>query len=349
MPPQVIVAIAVPLEHDLVDRLAVVDSRVAVVHRPELLPPTRYPNDHRGIDGFRRSPDGEREWWEMIGGAEVLFGIPGDSPQGLAAAVHEASRLHWVQATAAGAGEQVRVAGLTPAELERVAVTSASGVHAVPLAEFSLLGLLAFTKGWPRLLEDKAARRWQHYPMAELRGCTLLIVGFGKIGAEVARLAAAFGMRVVAINHAGATQSPYVDEAHPTGELTDWLPRADAIVLTLPLTDETRGLIDASAIARIKPGAIFVNVGRGAVVDEGALVDALREGRLAGAALDVFATEPLPVESPLWELPNVLLTTHTAALSMRENERIVDLFAENLDRYLRGEELLNRVHPELLY
>ncbi len=349
MAEQVTVAIAVPLEQELVDSIASADTRVDVVHRPELQPPTRYPGDHGGVDDFRRSADDERRWQEMIGRAEILFGIPGDSPQGLADAVRRSPALRWVQATAAGAGEQVGAAHLTPDELRRVTITSASGVHAVPLAEFTLLGMLAFVKGLPRLLSDQAQRRWDHYPTAELRGRTLLIVGLGQIGEEVARLARAFGMHIVGLNRRGASDSPHVQEAGPIDDLTAWLPRADAIVIALPLTAETAGLIDAGAIARFKQGAVLVNVGRGGVIDERALVDALRSGKLAGAALDVFATEPLPSGSPLWELPNALISPHTAALSVHENERIVALFEENLRRYLRREELLNRVDPELLY
>jgi phosphoglycerate dehydrogenase-like enzyme len=285
----------------------------------------------------------------MMSAADVLFGIPGDSPQGLAEAVRSSTRLRWVQATAAGAGEQVGAAGLTAGELGRVIVTSAAGVHAGPLAEFALLGLLAFTKDLPRLLADQRAHRWGHYPLDELRGRTLLIVGLGQIGAEVARLASALGMRVIGLNRTGASQWPHVEEVAGIEALRDWLPEADAIVISLPLTDATRGLIDGAAITAVKPGATLVNIGRGAVVDEDALVEALREGRLAGAMLDVFAEEPLSANSALWDLPNVLLSPHTAALSVRENERIVSLFVENLRRYLRGDDLLNRVDPQLLY
>lgn len=349
MAERLIVVIAVPLEPRLVDTITAADPRVEVVCHPELLPPTRYPGDHRGSDDFRRSDEGERRWQEMIATAEVLFGIPGDSPEGLADAVRRTPGLRWVQATAAGAGQQVGAAGLTAEELRRVTVTSASGVHAVPLAEFSLLGILAFVKGLPRLLEDEAERRWDHYPTAELRDRTLVIVGLGHIGAEVARLAAAFGMRVVGLNRRGTSDSPHVHEVGSIDDLPGWLSCADAIVISLPLTAETEGLIDADAIARIKQGAVVVNVGRGGVIDEPALIEALRQGRLAGAALDVFATEPLPQESPLWELPNVLVSPHAAALSLHENERIVALFVENLSRYLRGDELLNRVDPERLY
>jgi phosphoglycerate dehydrogenase-like enzyme len=131
--------------------------------------------------------------------------------------------------------------------------------------------------------------------------------------------------------------------------LRELIPGADAIVAALPLTDETRGLIDRDTIGRMKRDAIFVNVGRGAVVDEDALVDALRTGRLRGAALDVFAEEPLPESSPLWELDNVIVSPHTAALSVKENERVVERFAENLRRYLAGEDLLGRVDTTVFY
>jgi phosphoglycerate dehydrogenase-like enzyme len=349
MADRVTVAIAGPLEQELVDSIRAADPRVYLLHHPDLLPPTRYPNDHRGIDGFRRSTQDERRWRQMIGRAEVLFGVPGDSPQGLAEAVRGAPGLRWVQATAAGAGEQVGAAELTPDELVRVTVTSAAGVHAVPLAEFCLLGLLAFAKDLPRLLDDQRARRWEHYPTQELRERTLLIVGLGQIGAEIARLADAFGMRVLGLNRSGAGDCAHVQQTGPIEDLSAWLPRADAVVISLPLTDETRGLIDAAAIATMKPGAILVNVGRGGVVDEPALIAALRDHRLGGAALDVYASEPLDGDSPLWDMPNVLLSPHTAALSLHENERIVALFIENLRRYLRGDELLNRVDPELLY
>jgi glyoxylate/hydroxypyruvate reductase len=343
------VMIAGPLEAELVESIRAVDSRVEVAYEPDLLPPPRFPGDHHGVDGFRRSAQDERRWREMLAAAEVLFGIPGESPRELAEVVRANPRLRWVQATAAGAGEQVGAAELTDEDLSRVIITSGAGVHAGPLAEFALLGMLAFAKDLPRMLADQRAHRWGHHPVAELSGRTLLIVGLGQIGAEVARLAAAFGMRVVGLNRTGSGNHPYVDQLDRIDALAGWLPQADAIVISLPLTPQTSGLLDAAAIARIKPGATLVSVSRGAVLDEPALIDALLSERLAGAALDVFATEPLPADSPLWELPNVLVSPHTAGLSVFENERLVSLFIENLRRYLRGEDLLNRVDPQLLY
>ena len=220
---------------------------------------------------------------------------------------------------------------------ERTARASSAGVHATPLAEWAIFGILAFTKGLPQLQADQRARRWaDHFPVRELRGSTVLVVGLGEIGRETARLAEAFGMDVLSVRRR-------------EGDLDALLPRADAVVVTLPLTEETRGLLGRDRIARMRDGAIFVNVGRGAVVDEDALADALRSGKLAGAALDVFTHEPLPPESPFWELDNVILSPHTAALSFHENERIVELFADNLRRYLAGEELRSPIRTDLFY
>ncbi len=346
---RVVVTVATPLGAELVARIQGVDGRVEVLHEPDLLPPIRYPGDHRGVEPFVRNRAEERRWQEMLARAEILYGIPGDSPSGLVAAVRSNPRLRWVQGTAAGTGEQVRAAGLSEEELRRVVITSAAGVHAGPLAEFCLLGLLAFTRDLPRLRSDQTDRHWDHYPVSELRGRTLLILGLGAIGAEVARLAKAFDMHTIGINRSGATTSPDVDEIHPRRALLALLERADAVVITLPHTSETSGLFDAAAVARLKPGSILVNVGRGAVVDESALIEALREHRLRGAALDVFATEPLPRDSPLWELPNVLISPHTAALSIHEDRRITELFVANLRRYLARKPLRKRVDTGLFY
>jgi phosphoglycerate dehydrogenase-like enzyme len=343
--------ISSPLEAELVARVGAADPRVEVLWEPDLLPPARYPGDHGGDPGFRRGPDGEARWRAMLDRAEVLFGVPGDSARALAEVVTHAPRLRWVHATSAGAGEQVRRAKLAPEALDRVAVTTSSGVHAVPLAEFAILGLLAVAKELPRWQRDQRARVWPEVrqPLRELHGQTLLLVGLGAIGREVARLGKALGMRTVGFRRTQGPPPPSVDEVHGPERLPEQAARADAMVVSLPLTDDTAGLVDRATIGRLPPGCIFVNVGRGGVVDEDALVEALAERRIAGAVLDVFATEPLPQDSPLWTLPNVLVTPHAAALSARENQRIVELFVANLRRFLDGEPLENRVEPGVYY
>ena len=345
------VLIASPLEAELAASIQAADPRAEVLFEPDLLPPARYPADHRGDPAFRRDPGAEARWRALLDRAEVLFGVPGDSADDLAEVVTTLTRLRWVHATSAGAGEQVRKAGLPAEALERVTVTTSSGVHAVPLAEFAILGLLAVAKELPRFVEDQRARAWPEVrrPLRELDGQTLFLVGLGDIGRETARLGKAFGMRTVGFRRTEGPPPEHVDEVHGPRRLAELAGRADAMVVSLPLTDQTAGLIDRATIEALPPSCIFVNVGRGGVVDEPALVDALGERRIAGAVLDVFATEPLPDSSPLWTLPNVLVTPHAAALSARENERIVELFCDNLRRYLDGRPLRNVVEPGVYY
>jgi phosphoglycerate dehydrogenase-like enzyme len=345
------VLIASPLEAELAARMQAADSRAEVLFEPELLPPARYPADHRGDPAFERDAEAEARWRALLDRAEVLFGVPGDSAEGLAEVANGLPRLRWVHATSAGAGEQVRKAELSPEALERVTITTSSGVHAVPLAEFAVLGLLAVAKELPRLVEDQRARAWPEVrqPLRELSGQTLFLIGLGEIGREVARLGKALGMRTVGFRRTQGPPPEWVDEVHGPERLTELAGRADAMVVSLPMTEQTAGLVDRATIERLPATCIFVNVGRGGVVDEPALVDALRDRRIAGAVLDVFATEPLPADSPLWTLPNVLVTPHAAALSARENERITELFTDNLRRYLGGEPLRNVVEPGVYY
>jgi len=345
------VLIASPLEAELAARIQAADPRAEVLFEPDLLPPARYPGDHRGDPSFARDAEGEARWRALLDRAEVLFGVPEDSTEGLAEVVNGLPRLRWVHATSAGAGEQVRKAGLSPEALKRVVITTSSGVHAVPLAEFAILGLLAMAKELPRLIEDQRARAWPEVrrPVRELSGQTLFLLGLGEIGREVARLGKALGMRTVGFRRTEGPPPEWVDEVHGPQRLAELADQADAMVVSLPMTEQTAGLVDRAIIERLPASCIFVNIGRGGVVDEPALIDALRDRRIAGAVLDVFATEPLPADSPLWTLPNVLVTPHAAALSARENERIAELFADNLRRYLDGRPLRNVVEPGLYY
>jgi phosphoglycerate dehydrogenase-like enzyme len=244
---------------------------------------------------------------------------------------------------------------VTPALLARgVAVTSASGVHGPNIAEHVLAMILMFTRGMPKLFRAQLARRWERKLASrsdgpgELTGKTLLVVGLGRIGEAIAVRARPFGLRVVALKRDPSTRHDdgvAVDELLALEALDDALGRADHVCLTVPLTRETRHLIDARRLARLHAGAYLYNVSRGAVIDEAALVDALRAGRLAGAGLDVFEQEPLPETSPLWELDNVILTPHVAGVTPLYYQRTAALFADNLDRFLSGRPLRNVYDP----
>lgn len=346
------VMIATPLEPSLVDRVRAVDPAVNVLYDARLLPPPRFANDHRGEADFTRSGADGEQWRRWLKQAEVLFGVPGETSASLAEVVRDCPNLRWIQGTAAGAGEQVRRADLNAEELSRVLFTSAVGVHARQLAEWAMFGLLAFTKNLPRLRADHGACRWDHYPVRELGGQTLLVIGLGHIGQEVARLATGLGMRVIGVRRTSdraADADLAVSRVCANAELPELVREADAVVLALPATDATANLFDAALIEALPRHAVIVNVGRGSTIDEVSLIAALEQRRICGAALDVFATEPLPADSPLWSLENVIISPHTAALSSHENDRLIDLFCDNLRRYLDDQPLRNRIDTAEFY
>jgi phosphoglycerate dehydrogenase-like enzyme len=223
-----------------------------------------------------------------------------------------------------------------------VIVTNSPGVSAKPIAQYVLAMMLRHAKNIPAWEQAQRERVWRRVESQELTGQTVAVIGIGGIGAEVARLAHAFGMRVLGMRRRQAP-IPDVDQLHPPATLHAMLAEADYIVIAAPLTPETQGMIDATAIAAMKPTAYLVNVARGPIVVEDALIDALRNGRIAGAALDVFDEEPLPPESPLWSLENVIITPHNSAASPRTLERGARTFIDNLRRYAAGEPLLNVV------
>jgi len=344
------VLVATPLQPQLAERIRSSVPGIDLLYDPELLPPPRYPNDHAGDRSYRRPPQDQARFEDWVKRSEVLLGVPGDTAKGLRQVAGCSPRLRWVQGTAAGAGQQVRDAGLDPVTLDRITFTSSAGIHASQLAEWAMLGLLAFTKDLPRLLRDQRSRTWGHYPVRELQGQRLLIVGLGHIGREVARCARALEMYAIGVRRTpGDHDLRFVDEVHSTAELAELVPVVDAVVLALPSSPETDGLFNADLIHALPAHAILVNVGRGTTIDQDALIDALRRGRLAGAALDVYATEPLPSDNPMWTMDNVLISPHTAALSLNENDRLVELFIDNLARYRQGRPLRNVVDTSHFY
>ena len=243
-----------------------------------------------------------------------------------------------------------RTAGLVETD---VAVTTASGIYSGPLAEFVLMGMLQHVKGLDGLRQDKANKVWRQGTTGTLERKTLCVVGTGSIGRAIADRARPFGMRVIGVKRTVRDDDPArtsFDELYPTKDLKSALSEADFVAATLPGTPQTEHLLDAGAIAAIEPGAYFANVGRGKVVDEAALVEALRGGHLSGAALDVFEVEPLPEESPLWGLENVVVSSHTTdVVPELINAAQTDLFCDNLRRYLANEPLVNVLDKELLY
>jgi phosphoglycerate dehydrogenase-like enzyme len=238
--------------------------------------------------------------------------------------------------------EHIWGAGL---DRDGIVVTNAVGVSAVPMAEFVLGRILQMWKRFPEIEDHARRHEWKPAFGRMLAGSTLGIIGLGAIGKALAERAGALGMRVVASRRSwqpGMT-APHVDTLYGPKDLHALLAESDAVVLCAPSTAETRRMIDADALAAMKPGALFVNVGRGTMVDEPALIDALERGHLSAAVLDVTSEEPLPADNPLWDAPNVFVSAHCSATSEGYVERVLAVFLDNLTRYLAGEPLRNVV------
>ena len=339
--------IASYLEPEHVARIRAVDERVEVIYEPDLLRKPRYAADHHGVPA-PRSPEDESRWRGLLAKADILFDFDHTNDADLP---DLAPRVRWVQASSAGIGQFV-TSRRYHERMKRTIFTTASGVHAVPLAEFCALAMLGLSRGLFRMHELQGRKHWERFAGTDLVNRTVVIFGHGAIGREVGRLARAFGMTAVGVKRSVSNGDPSahnVDELHPSASFRSLLPRAEFLVLIAPHTRETEHALGHDELKLMPKGALLINIGRGALVDEAALIGALQSGHLAGAALDVFATEPLPIDSPLWTMPNVLVSPHSASTSDRENGRLTDLFCENLGRFLRGETLRNVLDAERLY
>lgn len=252
-------------------------------------------------------------------------------------------RLKWIQSSAAGLDHCL----VPPVVESDIVVTSASGVLANQVAEHMLALLTGLLRGLPTFFRAQQVREFIRRPTLDLHGATIGIVGLGGVGRRMAQVLAPFDTTILATDWFPIAKPPEVAELLPADALDRLLPRVDILILSAPLTDRTRGMIDRHALARLRRGAILVNVARGPLVVERDLVEALQNGHLAGAALDVTEREPLPPESPLWTLPNVILTPHVGGQSATRIDDMTDFFCMNLHRYQRDEPLLNLVDKRL--
>ena len=250
-----------------------------------------------------------------------------------------ASGLQWLHSMSAGVDSPI-----FKMFVDRGArVTTSSGASSSPIAGTVMLYLLALSRGLPGWIRAQAAHEWSPIPYRELSGQQIAVVGYGPIGQEVVRLALAFGMNPVVVRRAARGDEPC--PVRPLSELLDVVAEADAIVCALPLHDDTRGVFSADVIDAMRSDASFVNVGRGELVDQRALTEALAAGRLGGAGLDVFDPEPMPADDPLWDLPNVIISPHNSGASNGTEERVVEIFLDNLKRFLEGDALRNELNP----
>jgi D-2-hydroxyacid dehydrogenase (NADP+) len=270
----------------------------------------------------------------------------GDFPLNL---LREASNLRWFQQWGAGADWLL---DHPEAQAMDFILTNASGVHAIPISEHIFAFLLAFARDLRHSWQAQLEHQWD--PLSsrdtfEVAGKTMLLIGVGEIGERTAQIADALGMHVIGVRHNPSKAEAGIDEMRGQDELLEVLPRADVVVSTVPLTEETRDMLGAAEFAAMKKGAYLINIGRGGTIDQEALVQALRSKQIAGAGMDVFEEEPLDKASPLWEMENVLITPHSSGVTPQYNERAFAIFIDNLERYMQGQVLQNVVDKQSGY
>lgn len=273
-----------------------------------------------------KNPD---NWKDHLKEAEIIAGWKKE----VAEIIEENTSLRWLQAWSAG----VNSLPLNTLESKKIYLTGASGVHAFPISETIFALMLGLTRKIHTYVKNQQAKTWHHSGLKlEMHNKTLGIIGVGAIGQETAKIAKAFGMKVLGIRHSGRP-APNVDEMYKPDQLNSILPNCDYVAVTLPLTEETYQMFGAEQFNLMKESAFFINIGRGEIVVERELIEALKENKIAGAGLDVFEKEPLAPESPLWEMDNVIITPHTSGSTENYNNRVIeDIFIPNLKEYLSG-------------
>jgi phosphoglycerate dehydrogenase-like enzyme len=301
----------------------------AIMHASEV--------DYKGMDYPEERPDVDVE--KLVKQAEVIIATRIPASLG-----DRATHLRWIQFTSAGVDALWRPF----LDAGKIQITSAKGIHGIPMAEFVISAMLHVAKDWPRLMRQKAERRYEKFMCQELYGKLAVMVGVGEIGGMCALRAKQLGMRVIGVRRregsADLLQGAF-DDVVTFDRMGSALKQADYVVASLPSTTKTLGVLDEAFFRAMKPTAMFINVGRGKTVREAALVRALQEGWIAATALDVYEKEPLPQESPLWDLPNAFLSAHSASDTAHYMDRLTDILLDNLVRYAEGTKLRNLVDP----
>ena len=286
------------------------------------------------------------EQQQALNRAEIVVGLAREFEIDLLA---EAEGVEWIQTLTAGVDEIINSSGAEKLEERGVKITSMSGIHGDFIAEHTFGFLIGFSRRFHEYRDQQRENTWERLEMDRLSGRKLLIIGLGAIGLEIARVARVFGMNVIGVKRDVSEEIEEVDELYSPEKIERAAVECDYAVSVLPYTPETEKMLAEEFFSALPEEAYFINVGRGEVVDEKALLQALDEEKLAGAGLDVFAQEPLPEDSPFYERNNVIMTPHVAGIFPGYYERALKIFQENLDRYRRGEKLKNRVSYELGY
>lgn len=341
------ILIASYLEPHHVERIRKTVPNCTVIYEPDLIATPQYVADHKG-GPFKRTEEQELKWQSFLKYADILFDFDQTHMNDLP---DLAPNVKWMQATSSGIGQSLHRLKYDQ-RMPNTIFTTARGVHDQPLAEFCLMVMMAFNKKLLPTIESQKKKHWARFAGTDLRGKTVGIIGMGKVGQRTGQLCQCLGMKVLGVKRDVKGIDPstqYADEIYSQSELEKILPRSEYLVLITPHTPETEKMIGEKQLAMLPKGAILINIGRGALIDETALILSLQSGHLGGAGLDVFEKEPLPQSSPFWDMSNVIVSPHSGSTSDRENELITDIFCENLKNYLEGKPLINVIDPVKMF
>lgn len=333
--------VATYIEPEYVEKIRQVDTRLNVIYEPSLIPAPRFVGDHSGHP-LTRTADAEKCWLDLLANADIMLDFDKTHKKDMP---ELARRVRWIQSTSTGIGQFIHDYEYDKRMPDTV--FTVAGIHGRPLAEFTVMALLMHYKLANLMAKQKQDKCFDRFAGTDAEGRTMAILGLGRNGTAVAEMAHAIGMRVVGMDL--ISKPEIVDRFYKVEELDEMLAEAEVLVVAMPGTPLTKNMIGARELALLKKDAYLVNIARGSIVDEAAMIAALRSGQLSGAALDVFQQEPLPKEDPFWNMPNVLICPHAASISDRENGRIIEVFCDNLRRYLDGIPLRNVLNTELLY
>ncbi len=328
--------ISTPLETLHVEKIrSLGGDRVEVVHEPDLLPDLRYVADHKGAENFKRTEEQLKRWLGHLATADFLWDIPPlESLPGKN--VSWAPKLKWVQTTSSGVGPLIEMLKF---KSSNILVTTAKGVHAGPLSEYVMMMILNHIKRYAHLQNEQKKRRWKRYCSESLQGKCVTIIGAGEVGDRIAKQCKGFGMHISAMSRT-LTKAEGIRRGYDCvffrENMETVMAYSDVVVVCVPHTPATERMIDQPIFSSMKPDCLLINIARGQVIDEAAMIEALLSKKLGAAALDVTTIEPLPSNSPLWDLPNVYISPHSASTVREENGMIVDLFIHNMKCMLNG-------------
>ena len=335
------------IEVEYVEIIKNIDPRINVIYRPDIINIPRFPSDHTGIV---QEKDKKKiiEWNNYLNDADILFDFDRSIDPNLD---QYAPNVKWIQATSAGIGNYL-IKNEYIKKMPNTIFTTASGVHSKPLAEFCIMSILMFNQNFLKARLLKTKKIWERFSNKDLYNNNVLIYGVGQIGKEIAKFCKLFGMNVYGIKKNTKNLKPedfYLDKLYERSKLSTIIQFIDYLILVAPATKETNNIINKKILSKMKKKSFVINISRGSLINESDLLYAINNKLIAGAALDVFANEPLNKDSPLWNFENIIIYPHSASTTYKENERITKIFCDNIKLYLEGKPLKNQFNSELGY